>query len=101
MLQTDPASVEMFARITWKIQKPDVKDDWDLLMQTAPEILNMHKKHVRALMENDFDPERSVKAINPHMCLDDFMDTGKERLIQLAEILKQKVRDHAHGRVRS
>jgi hypothetical protein len=55
-------------------------------------IMHMHRKYVRAYIENNFDVDRTVRCVAKSR-LSEMDDTGKEFHKQLAHVLKEMVRN--------
>ena len=97
------SQIEDFAHKTWdKLPRNPDQPSWKQIMAEPPAgkrnpfadmriILEMHKRFVRAYLENDFDPQRVIRLI-ARVKFEELEKTMQNKQLMLADMLKKLVR---------
>lgn len=84
----DPGRLEAATNASWQALMPD--KDWELYLADEPEFIDTHRAHVKALMENGFDPHRSILAVSGgNTKFEDLYESGRIFQTRLADFLKE------------
>ena len=87
-MQIDAGRLEAATNASWKALMPD--KDWDYYLAEEPEFIDTHRAHVKALMENGFDPRRSLPVVTGgKQNFNDLYESGREFQTRLADFLKE------------
>ncbi len=92
-MAVDPNQVINFAKLSWKELRPD--KDYDVTLQTMPEVIKKHEEIVQCYIENSYDPVRVIKIkMGFKQGFDDLEDNAKEFHQRLTECLKRLSRQY-------
>lgn len=91
MIRPDEATIEAATKESWAAMFRDQPEkDWDVMNSEYPEIIDAHRRMVRAAFAAEFNPEQSVRiATDGRYQYEDMLDTGKKFQKELCQFLRR------------
>ena len=87
-MSIDAGRLEAATMASWQALMPD--KDLEFYRTEEPEFVDTHREHVKALMENGFDPKRSIPVVTGgKQRFDDLYESGRTFQTRLADFLKE------------